>query len=95
MYIFYIKILLVQNKNLTNFIYIALIRDIVRKYSQSRSVTRDGKRKFKDLLFRSIEKHFLSKCLFVQNIKGEIRDMNAVNAILSHANELLISMNLK
>lgn len=42
--------------------HLALIRDILRKYSQRRSMAGGGKRKSEDLPFRLIDRHFSSKC---------------------------------
>lgn len=42
--------------------HLALIRDILRKYFQRRSMLGGGKRKSEDLPFRLIDRHFPSKC---------------------------------
>nr|KAF7400247.1 hypothetical protein H0235_015984 [Vespula pensylvanica] len=50
-------------KQTFNKFHLVLIRDILRKYPQSRSVARNTKRNSEDLPFRLIEKHFPLKCL--------------------------------
>ncbi|XP_033347678.1 piggyBac transposable element-derived protein 4-like [Bombus vosnesenskii] len=50
------------SKQKFNEFHLALIRDILRKYFQRRSMVGGGKRKSEDLPFRLIDRHFPSKC---------------------------------